>query len=152
MKSSMHRVRALLLVAGLAVLTACGGGGGGEDSPPPSGASSAGAPPSIIGKTLVQTVQRNDGSPNVIGVGKKITYSFIDANTIRGEGLFTHPTTSWSYGLNGNVATVKLVYAVGYANDTLTFTLPNGRHVPVGDRAQQRHQGLARGHVHGVHL
>lgn len=124
MYRSIRQAVACVLCATL--LAACGGGGGDDISVPASGNSASGAPSSIIGKTVVQTVTRNDGSAAVIGVGKQIHYSFVDANTILGEGLHTLPTTSWSYHLNGNVATVDLEYSVGWAHDTWTFTSPTG--------------------------
>jgi|688.fasta_scaffold458962_1 hypothetical protein len=124
MHSILSIVKHAFLLFVTAVLVACGGDEG--SSTPSSGNSVVGAPSSIIGKTVVQTVTRNDGSANVIGVGKQITYSFVNANTILGAGLVTLPTTSWRYSLNGNDATVDLTYSVGYANDVWTFTSPNG--------------------------
>ncbi len=118
--------RFLLSIAGVSLLTiyGCGGGAGGDT--PSTGNNNVGAPSSIIAKTVVQTVTRNDGSVNILGVGKKATYNFIDANTILGEGLHTLPTTSWSYSLRGNEAKVNFGYSVGYANDTWVFTSPSG--------------------------
>lgn len=113
-----------LMLLGLTSLVACGGGGDGSISP--SGNSTIGAPTSIIGKTAVLTVERNDGSENVIKVGKTIRYSFVDANTILGEGLVTIPTQSWSYVLNGNVAKIDMEMSVGWSKDSWTFTSPTG--------------------------
>ena len=113
-------------------LTGCGGGedsssssiNNGENNTkiPNSGSSITGIPSSLIGKTLVQTVSKNDGSRNIIGVGGHVVYSFIDNNTILGEGLHTVPTTGWTYKREGNKAIVELKYDIGWARDELTFT------------------------------
>jgi len=80
------------------------------------------APPSIFGYKMVQTVKTNDGKSNTIGVGKTITYQFIDSNTILGDGLHAYPTTSWSYSKSGSTGTAVLKYENGESKDVLTFT------------------------------
>ena len=124
-----------VMTAAALTLSACGGGGSGgsSSSVPTSGASSVGAPSSIIGLTLVETVSRNGYTPavpgstiNIVQPGGTIRYSFISATTILGEGVNVVPTTSWSYSLSGNVATVKLVMPQGETTDLLTFTSPTG--------------------------
>lgn len=118
----------LICIAILTNLIIGCGGGDGEDSNssiPDYGNSNIGVPSSLIGKTLKQIVTNNDGSQNVIGVGKSITYTFIDNKTILGEGLHTLPTTSWSYSKKiNNQAEVELEYSVGWAKDVLTFQTP----------------------------
>ena len=121
--------RRTLIGAAVAVaasfLTACGGGE--EDSDFESSRSSAqAAPSSFIGKKLVQTVRSNDGQSTTLAVGRTITYNFVDANTVMGEGLATRLTSDWSYSVSGSTAQVTLRYSNGTSVDTLTFTSDTG--------------------------
>jgi hypothetical protein len=108
-----------------AALAGCGGGGGDEEVPS-AASSSAGAPSSFLGKKLVQTVQQSVGTGS-IAVGRTITYNFVDAQTVRGEGLATKLTDQWKYELTApNQAKVTLTYPNGESVDTLTFTSATG--------------------------
>lgn len=93
---------------------------------PDSGNSDIGAPTTVIGYTLVQSVEWSDGIEGTITPGNSITYSFIDANTILGEGLNTIATTYWSYEREGtsNKGKLFLDYGDGQGDSTekLTFT------------------------------
>ena len=118
-------IRSAVVVILALTLVGCGGGEDETDPPyiPSSGGSGVPVPASIIGYKLVQYVERNDGKSLTIKPGDTITYSFIDAHTILGEGLNTLPTTSWSYTRTGeNSATVELNYTQGFSTDELTFT------------------------------
>lgn len=86
------------------------------------------APSSIIGMKMVQTVSSSFADPgiNVVQPGDTVTYQFIDSTTIQGAGLETYPTTSWSYSVSGNTATVRLNYVNGFSEETLTFTSATG--------------------------
>jgi hypothetical protein len=121
-------VRRKLLATALVLpfLAACGGGG--DDDLGDFGSSDTGAtaPSSIVSKKLVETVTKNDGQTTTIAVGRTITYNFVDSRTVMGAGLATKLTDNFSYSVNGNVATVKLVYPNGESTDVLTFTSPNG--------------------------
>lgn len=91
-----------------------------------SGSTAAGdtAPASFIGKKMVQEITGNDGRETTIGLGSTITYQFIDATTVLGEGDNVVPTTAWSYEKTGsNTARVRLEYHNGasYTNEYLTF-------------------------------
>ena len=112
------------IIAGVLILMAVLfiGGCGGDEEGDNSGDSGSGAPESIIGWKMVQYVDRNDGQPTTIGVGRTVTYSFIDEHTILGEGLDTVPTTSWSYTSSGSSATLNLNYEGGTEVHELTFT------------------------------
>ena len=111
-----------IMLCGL-LLSGCDGGGEIDiDDIPSSGGSDVPVPASIIGYKLVQYVERNDGKPSTIRPGRTISYSFIDAHTILGEGLHTLPTTSWSYTRRGTSATVELNYETGFSTEELTFT------------------------------
>lgn len=84
------------------------------------------APSSIIGWKLVetiQTVQIVSGSLNVLQPGQTLTYQFVDANTILGEGLNTLSTQSWYQQRMGrNAIFVELEYGHGASHHNLTFT------------------------------
>ena len=121
----MTRIIRFAIAITLALILAACGSGGDEidiDDVPSSGGSGVPVPASIIGYKLVQYVERNDGKPSTIGVGDSITYQFIDAHTILGEGLHTISTTSWSYTRRGNSATVELNFEIGFSVEELTFT------------------------------
>ena len=122
---------AVAITLALTLLTACGGGDDGDefdiDDIPSSGGSGVPVPASIIGYKLVQHVERNDGKPTTISPGRTVTYQFIDAHTIRGEGLHTLPTESWSYTRQGDsAAVVYLDYGHGFSDEELTFTSETG--------------------------
>ena len=89
---------------------------------PFSSDSEKGAPESIIGYQIMIVVTENDGKPSTRSVGDPLTYQFIDRHTIRGEGIGTVNTVSWSYSASGNTARVHLQYDGGEENYVLTFT------------------------------
>ena len=121
----LGKLRAAFCVGLTVGLVACGGGGDGGSDVPSSGNDTMGAPSSIIGKTVVQTVTDSDGV-GAMEKGGHITYSFVDANTVLGDGLATLETTGWSYEHSGNSGKVTLKYATGESVDTYTFTSPTG--------------------------
>lgn len=118
-----------LITASTLWLAGCGGGS--SSDLPSSGNSSVGAPSSILSLTLVETVSRSGFTPgtpgasiNITQPGGTLTYSFIDANTILGEGVNVVPTLSWSYSASGKVATIRQVLQYGETTDVLTFNTP----------------------------
>ena len=88
---------------------------------PLSGDSDAGAPDSILGYQFVGYVQENDDNPGAIGVGKRMTYKFVDRYTVLGDGL-NELAPSWSYTASGNIATFRLDYRHAIEIVTMTFT------------------------------
>ena len=115
--------RILMSFVILSLLSACGGSGddGGGDS------TSTPAPDSIIGYTLVETIQETNvlsstSTSQFLQPGDTLTYRFIDSTTIQGEGFHVVPTLSWSYSASGNRAVVNLNYEAGVAEEELTFT------------------------------
>jgi hypothetical protein len=121
----LAKLRAVLcLGVTVGLVAACGGGGDGSDVPH-SGNDVQGAPSSIIGKTVVQTVTLSDHQ-GAMAEGGQITYSFVDANTVLGDGLATLETTSWNYSHAGNSGEVTLTYVNGESTDTYTFTSSTG--------------------------
>jgi hypothetical protein len=111
------------LLLGLSMLTMAGCGGD-SDGDSDSGAR---APDSIIGYTLVQTIQEtivlsSTPTSQFLQPGDTLTYRFIDSTTIQGEGFSVVPTTGWSYSTNGSRATVNLRYQAGDVKDELNFT------------------------------
>ncbi|PKM22581.1 MAG: hypothetical protein CVV10_03595 [Gammaproteobacteria bacterium HGW-Gammaproteobacteria-14] len=105
----------------LFMLTLAGCGGGGDSD------SGARAPDSIIGYTLVQTIQETNvlsstATSQFLQPGDTLTYRFIDSTTIQGEGFNVVPTTGWSYSTSGSSATVNLRYQAGDVEDELNFT------------------------------
>ena len=89
---------------------------------PLSGDSEEGAPDSIIGYTFTGVVTSNDGKPTTRRVGDTLTYYFVDANTVRGEGFAKVNTLSWYYTASGNEARIKLQFQDGEEHYILTFT------------------------------
>lgn len=85
---------ALFSLLGLS-LSGCGGGDSDGDS------SDTRAPDSIIGYTLVQTIQETNvlvstPTSQFLQPGDTLTYRFIDSTTIQGEGFNVVPTLGWS--------------------------------------------------------
>ncbi len=126
----MVSLRYVFITTVFSLLAACGGGE--SDSIPSSSSSSVRAPSSIFGVKLVESLDPNSKkvqpAPGSSGItfANSITYQFIDANTILGEGLLVVPTLSWTYTTSGNVAYVHMQMQYGVTDEVLTFTSNTG--------------------------